>query len=311
MAANASANASVASGGKMGWFQTPGFISIGDEYEKKEKNPNSRYRGRNMLTNPAKKGRGVDATIGHQFLSLSEGDKYVDPGTYEKKVRLEEAKKKITQRGFVYTSPPKKSSGMGNYYGTFSEKQKYAHEVEYNVLKKGELPQKVQVSQKNILTNPSKRGTFGVPNTTLSKGDEFRYVSDPYDRPKPKPATAQSIVPQPFKSTCRRSNFFDETPKQGVSKVFGIDKALPAKKPESESNKSTLAGQKPWRPSNPAHRGYNATLSRFPEYKEDPLELKERQQREMRKKERPPVVWKPISSSKSSPTRVVRAGPVE
>jgi len=294
--------------GTQGWFQTPGFISIGDEYQKKE-TMNSRYKGRNFVTNPPKKGRGVDATIGKQFKSLSEGDKFVDPGTYEKKVRLEEGKKKLTQKGFVYTNPSKKSCGLGNYYGTFSEKSKFAHEVEYNVLKKGELPQKVAPQLKNILTAPAKRGTFGVPGTTLSRGDEFKYVSDPYDHSAgaaPKSPKAVPAVGPPFKATCRRTDFFDETTKVRVSKIFGIDKALPAKKVVETSEKKAMAGAKPWKPSNPPKRGHNCTLTKFPEYKEDPLELKERQQREQRNKERPTVVWKPISGDKTSPTRVFR-----
>jgi hypothetical protein len=293
----------------MGWFQTPGFISIGDEYNKKEQ-INSRYKGRNFVTNPPKKGRGVDATLDKGYKSLSEGDKYVDPGTYEKKVKLEEGKKKLTQRGFIYTNPSKKSCGLGNYHGTFSEQNKYAHEVEYNVLKKGELPQKVQTQLKNIVTAPAKRGTFGVPGTTLSKGDEFKYVSDPYDHSAANKTTpAKPIVGLAFKATCRRTDFFDETTKVRVSKVYSIDKALPAKKVTEEENKKPLAGQKAWKPSNPPKQGFNSTLTKFPEYKEDPLELKERKQREMRAKERPTVVWKPISSEKTSPTRVVRCAP--
>eukprot|EP00759_Apiculatamorpha_spiralis_P042956 PhF_6_TR40685/c0_g1_i2/m.61140 len=307
--------------GQMGWFQSPGFISIGDEYDKKEKQ-HSRYKGRNFVTNPSKKGRGMDCTFDKRYKSLSEGDKYVDPGTYEKKVRLEESKKKLTTKGFTYTNPSKKSCGLGNYYGTFNEKHKYAHEVEYNVLKKGELPQKHEPQPKNILTAPTKRGTFGVPGTTISHGDEFKYVSDPYLPPTvsvnvntnaTKSVKGAAPPPQPigppFKSTCRRLDYFDETSKVRTSKIFSIDKALPAKKAPKDEEKKGPIGAKPWKPSNPSHQGINSTLNPFPEYKEDPLELKERKQREARQKERPQVVWKPISSVKTSPTRVVRCGP--
>jgi len=292
-------------------FQSPGYISIGDEYDKKNQIPD-RYKGKGFKTTPGKKGSGSDATFSKKFLSLSEGDKYVDPGTFEKRSRLDCEKKKLTPDGFRYTNPTKKAAGSGAWYGCFSEKNPPKHEVEFHVLNRGEMPNKVKPQDKNIVTGPAKRGTYGVPGTTLSKGDEYKYISDPYEGEKRKEAIAakestKRVVGPSFKSTCKRSEFFDGTGRTGVSKVYGLDKPLPAKKEMPEDKKGPLS--KPWRPSSPSKGGYNATIMKFPDYQEDPYEAKEKAMREARRKEKPPTVWKPISTPHSLPTRSIKYTP--
>lgn len=282
------------------------YITIGDEYDKKDQIP-ERYKGRNFKTIPPKKGNLPDALFSKKFLSLSEGDKFVDPGTYEKRHRLESEKKKLTPQGFKYANYPHRPCGSGSYWGTFNEKNPPKHEVEFVVAKKSESPEPPKASLRNIVTSPPKRGTYGFPGVTLSKGDEMKYVSDPYEGEKRREAltakeSSKRIVGPPFKAACKRAGFFDETT-HGISKVYSITKALPAKKVSTEEKKALAA--KPWKPAGTLV----AAITKPPEYQEDPFELKEKKMREDRKKEKPRAVWKPISSGKTLPTRPIKFTP--
>ena len=120
---------------RMGMFGNPSYISIGDEYDKKMVT-NDRYKGKGFTTTPGRKGQGPEVTFDRRFKSIHEGDKYVDPGTHEKKYRLAQEKRKITTDGFKYTSPGKRSCGSGNYFGCFNEQGVPKHETEYEVTKR-------------------------------------------------------------------------------------------------------------------------------------------------------------------------------
>lgn len=294
---------------KLGVFQQPSYISIGDEYDKPNRQAD-RHKGKSFSTALGKKGQGADIGFTKEFKSLHEGDKFVDPGTHEKKYRLEQEKKKITPEGFRYTAPSKKPCGSGSYSGCFT--QPYSHQTEYDVLQKGELPQKTAGSTKNVLTNPPKKGTFGTPGTSIGggKGTEFKYTSDPYDAEHRKElAEARNAAKKiagngPFKSACRRTACFDEHHGTGASKVFSLDRALPPKKQLVKDKMP--ASVKPFKPSSPGKKGYDCTINKFPEYKEDPLELQERRRRqEAKQNSQLGQTWKPISGPKSTPCRSV------
>lgn len=281
------------------------YITIGDEYDKKKDPKDDRFKGKSFITNPGKKGAGTDSMFSKKFLSLSEGDKYVDPGTYEKRHRLESEKKKLTPDGFRYTSAPPKPTGAGSYAGCFTAKP--THEVEFPVAEKKPADENPKAHLKNITTNPPKKGTYGTPAVTLGKGDEYKYISDPYEGEKRKEALAakensKKLVGPAFKGACKRGGFFDET-SRGVSKVYSIDRALPAKKLATEDRKTPLA--KSWKP---AGRLVDS-ITKYPEYQEDPYEAKERAQHEARKRDKPLTVWKPIGGSKSLATKPIKFTP--
>eukprot|EP01062_Namystynia_karyoxenos_P024595 TRINITY_DN195_c0_g1_i2.p2 TRINITY_DN195_c0_g1~~TRINITY_DN195_c0_g1_i2.p2 ORF type:complete len:339 (+),score=129.24 TRINITY_DN195_c0_g1_i2:96-1019(+) len=289
----------------LGVFQQPSYISIGDEYDKKNA-ISERLKGKGFTTAPGRRGQGPDICFSKDFKSLHEGDKFVDPGTHEKKYRLEQAKKKLTPEGFRYTSPSKKASGSGGYFGCFTTT--IQHQTEYDVLQKGELPEKSKAQMRNVITNPPRKGTFGTPGTNIGKGTEYQYISDPYDAEHRKElAEARGAAKKvagtgPFKSACRRQGTFDETA-AGASKVYSLDRALPPKKPVTGPNRAPLP--QPFKPSSPGKRGFNCTINRFPEYKEDPLEIQERRRREEMKAAKPQTVWRPISGQKSMPYKSV------
>jgi len=290
---------------KLGVFQQPSYITIGDEYKKPSQVPD-RHKHPQFATAPGKKGQGA-GLFEKEYKSLHEGDKYVDAGTHEKKYQLEQAKKRPAEV-FRYTSPPKKAAGSGNNYGCFNT---HRHETEYHVLQKGELPAKRTSPSRNFMTSPPKKGTFGTPGTTIGKGTELTYISNPYDAEHKKVLAeareaARKITSNghsPFRSACRRQGCFDESGVTGASKVFGMDRALPEKK---QNMASTLPPcPVPFRPSSPGKKGFNCTINKFPEYKEDPIEIRERKRREEAKKAKPDMIWKPISGPKSVPCKTV------
>jgi len=316
-----------------GLFSVPSYTTIGDEFEK----PipiSDRSKGSQMTTSPSKRGNGPDVLfdykVSKEFKSLHLGDKYVDPGAQERKLLAEKAKKKLTPEGFRYSSPPKKSSGLGNYYGCFCDIEdpkaknksfRPSHETEYMVIKKGELPDKIHQQPKNIVTRPSKKGTYGVPGTAIGhgfnsyKGDEFKYISDPYEAPKRKEGV-KGVSEKPFKTACKRLDYFDGQPNVAASRIYSLDKPLPARKADPPKKDSGVPV--PFKPSSPSKGtfGYGefpvkkgmserSKLKPFPEYKEDPYEYKERAERDSRAKNKPSVVWKPVSGGKSLAVRSI------
>jgi hypothetical protein len=286
-------------------FSQPSFNTIGDEYDKKLNVPD-RVRGPQFKTSPSKKGHTVDTYFDKKFKSLSEGDKFIDPGTLEKKEKLEASKKKVTTDGFRYTSPGKRSAGLGNNFGCFDA---FKHETEYVVVRKGEVPSKAQAAPRNMVTSPPRKGTYGFMGTTLGKGDEFKYISDPYDGERrkeiqdAKSGQKKFIGAGPFKASCKRGDYFDGQPNVPASRIYTLDRPLPARKPEAPHKDPAVAV--PFRPSNPPRRGFNSTIGRLPEYKEDPYEQREKREHEERQKNRPSVMWKPVSGSKTLPTRSI------
>lgn len=286
-------------------FGSNAYITIGDEYDKKVNPAGDRFKGKSFVTTPGKKGAGMDALFSNKFLSLSEGDKYVDPGTYDKRHRLESEKKKLTGNGFRYTSMPAKPTGAGSYAGCFTDKPE--HQVEFPVAEKKDQVEGPKAHLKNITTNPSKKGGYGTASLTLSKGDEYKYISDPYEGERRKEALAakensKRVVGPAFKGACKRGGFFDESG-HGVSKIYSIDRALPAKKLATEDRATPL--KMSWKPAG----RLVASITQFPEYQEDPYEAKERAMHEARKRDKPLVNWKPIGGSKSMPTKSIKFTP--
>ena len=60
-----------------------------------------------------------------------------------------------------------------------------------------------------------------------------------------------------------------------IKEVFGEDRPYPAKKAPAPE-KPPMTHDIAFKPSNPPRKGYNKTLDKFPEYKEDPLRFPER-----------------------------------
>eukprot|EP00695_Tsukubamonas_globosa_P002974 TRINITY_DN421_c0_g1_i3.p1 TRINITY_DN421_c0_g1~~TRINITY_DN421_c0_g1_i3.p1 ORF type:complete len:294 (+),score=70.31 TRINITY_DN421_c0_g1_i3:169-1050(+) len=281
----------------LGTFGTPGFTSVGDEYDKKVSS-DVRTKGKQFSTSPPKKGQLPSNYFDKQFKPLYEGEKYEMPGSAERRDRKKQAER-VLAGTFKPSSPPKRSSGSGNYYGCIGGV--YTHEKEFET----EKARDTSPQPKNVLTNPSRKGTFGVPNTTIGKS--FEYVPDPYESVKKKEiderkASTSRNVAGPFKGMSHGLDFFDSQPNVAASRVYTIDKPIEARE---EAPKKEAPIPTPFKPSSPPKIGYNSTLQRFPEYKEDPFDLRAKMEREERAKTKPAVVFKPVSNPKSSATRSI------
>eukprot|EP00996_Jenningsia_fusiforme_P002093 NODE_2937_length_1085_cov_197.655405_g2693_i0.p2 GENE.NODE_2937_length_1085_cov_197.655405_g2693_i0~~NODE_2937_length_1085_cov_197.655405_g2693_i0.p2 ORF type:complete len:114 (+),score=10.03 NODE_2937_length_1085_cov_197.655405_g2693_i0:620-961(+) len=107
------------------------------------------------------------------------------------------------------------------------------------------------------------------------------------------------MVGPAFKGACKRIDFFDSQPNVAASRVYSLDKPLPARKPEAPKPPPVIPV--PFKPSSPG----KGTLGKYPEYKEDPYEAKEKAERDSQKTNRPAVTWKPVHGPKSLPTRSI------
>ena len=284
-------------------------INIGDEYAKKRgSDTDSRAKGKQLLTSPLKKGKTPDVTF-QKFMTLAVGEPFVEMAIQQRRQRNENLKKQIVEKPFRPSSPSKKSTGAGTYYGTFSpiKYMKTTDDYDKRPIRKGEF----QLPPKNIFTNPPRRGTYGMVGINIGgKPDgvagEYAYVSQPV---VPRPATAPEQKPKPFipPSPSQKGTYgFLHLNINGTIKPQGIAgeyiyQADPIS--SARSHKSDTETLRPFRPSNPAKKGrgfYGTFKWSGQEYKEDPEAEKWKRAREERKREREKAgVFKPTNYPKS------------
>lgn len=87
-----------------------------------------------------------------------------------------------------------------------------------------------------------------------------------------------------------------------IKEVFGTDAVIPKleeKLPGQNPPPHSPLHDKPFKPSNPPKRGYNKTIDKFPDYKEDPLKFIQRKKPVEGEEERPK--FKPSHNKKSMP----------
>lgn len=64
-----------------------------------------------------------------------------------------------------------------------------------------------------------------------------------------------------------------------------------------------MSHEAPFKPANPSKKGYNGTIDKFPEYKEDPMRVAVRKKEDDKKEDRPS--WKSTYKKKSTPCQSV------
>jgi len=282
----------------------------------------ARYKGKQFSTTPLRKGRTPDAFF-DEFKPLFVGEKYAHPDEDKIKYRMEQKKKQIGSAPFRPSSPPKKATGRGNYYGTIGPK--YPHEGHGTAKKISK--DDIKHTAPNVLTAPSRKGTYGVPGINIgtygkpstAQGivGEYTYMSEPYDAARSLEAETKKQSTEKFGG---RSPFKPSSPPkrgtygfpgthiyaQNFSQVGGTGGVCNEysytpgedRKPSRENSHI----DKPWVPSNPSKIGHNSTINEFPEYVPDPLDKKlEREKTERSEflaKQTGPV-FKPVSQPKS------------
>ncbi|KAJ9448260.1 hypothetical protein DIPPA_25723 [Diplonema papillatum] len=206
--------------------ETTPYVTIGDDYDKKAPVDPRNVGLKCFVTNPGKKGNMPNVLFEWSlggFKSLHEGDPYIAPGQNNKGDSQEITRKFVGSGPFRYTNPMKKSTGLGGFDGCF---QGYVpHETDFDVIKKGERPKRPEAGLRNIVTNPPKKGTFGVPGTLLSNSfggvnadwKGLEYICDPFDTAQKaeqkQRALAASLLAEkaPFKVGSKSKQYFDES----------------------------------------------------------------------------------------------------
>ncbi|KAK2953436.1 putative protein of unknown function (DUF4586) [Blattamonas nauphoetae] len=156
-------------------FMNSGYITIGDPYTKGSEIPD-RYKGKQFATNPVKKGRTDKELISRGYVPLASGDKYVDIDKMQRQEELAKTKKNISTKPFTPASPMKKMVGRGGPDAFLHGNPEHKPELDTKPRQKGD----VKPTPRNFLCNPTKKGGYGYANTTIGRGTEFKYESDPY-----------------------------------------------------------------------------------------------------------------------------------
>lgn len=275
-------------------FSIPSFVGVGDEYDKVGLT-DQRAKGRNFAVPGPKEGNLPSALFQKEFLSIHEGDKYIDPGTADKRYHLEQAKKRISDQIFRMSNPPSKNPGLGGFYGCIGDHY-WPHETDYVVPRKGEAPPRKEPAKRGIFTNSSKKGTYGVVGTTISKIGQD-YVASFYDavhqRAKADLEKHYKLMKgAPFKAACRRGGAFDEALGTGTSQCYRMTKPMAKVKPPKVVE--TKASGAAWKPAG------KAELKPIIEYREDPYDHFDPRVGVQKKKPSERTAFKPSGSSNTS-----------
>ncbi|EKX55031.1 hypothetical protein GUITHDRAFT_160590 [Guillardia theta CCMP2712] len=191
---------------RIGYFGEEGYISVGDPYDKKTKESLDRERGLQMTTSPMYKNNkyGLNNGTFNKFEGLYNGEPYITLEQYRRQQRNKESSKNVSDVQFKPSNPPKKSLGnLGSFYGTVGyvdrKSQPFPAGGSITYMPQGDGMKKkikgeVTHEPLNIVTNPTRKGTFGYPNLTIGvpgaaqakrawKGvaGEYAYTPDPYD----------------------------------------------------------------------------------------------------------------------------------
>ncbi|GAB9470945.1 hypothetical protein Gpo141_00008172 [Globisporangium polare] len=271
-----------------GGFSDPSFVSVGDPYTQKK--PKDRGLGGDLkpfLTCPAKKGA-IAATLGPGFRKF-EGipGEYGEPYKLEAKRRLENTKKFVNARGFTFSSPTKEHTGSGDYFGAFDKYERSEDDIkkaqEENAKAKPN-PKDKAFEKKNVLTNPTKRGTFGYAGTMIGgsilPAVPAEFESERREARKDLEKHRQVMGDKKaFKSTATGVDYFDAHEHVAAPRMLGWDDTCIVKAPgalelmnpkERATAKATTF--KPWKPNNPIKEGDQGTFERFTEQQPDPYD---------------------------------------
>lgn len=301
---------------KYGLFSDPSYNAVGDPYKGKEV-VSDRLKGLNFKATKCKKGvTHTKDMVFDPIKPLFEGEKYVK--TIEEKAAARAARdaSKASDKPFKPTNPSKKSTGLGGYAGTLGVKHAHLPDHDTNTLvkKKGDF----ESGPRNIMTNPPKKGTYGMFKMTLGEKmgvggacGEYTYKPSPYDearriaREEYTKALALKPTDKPFRP-----------PNPAKKGGFGVPGITLGGKGTGVAGEYRYADQgpnprgvmevleKPFKPSGCAKKGYNCTFTKFPEYKEDPMEVKLQAEREARLAEHAAMA----SGAKFIPPNILKGG---
>ncbi|EPY29585.1 hypothetical protein STCU_04436 [Strigomonas culicis] len=275
-------------------FSEPQFVTVGDEYDKRGAHGGPRQDKPFIV--PAKRRPHTEDATFSPFVSLATGEPYQSTG-FEGPFRDPKGKKTgaASTRNPVPFKPggvTHKSCGKGDYYGTFCERAPYKHETDLPPVK--HPSEHTGPEPRNFTTNRPKKGGLGFTGLSIGGAGEVRYVSEPYQGSQQREAlerksAAQREMGAPFRAKVRGVATFDES-EHGYSKVYSMSKPMPPKRAGPARTQPVAA--KPWVPGGKL----TDNITKFPDYQEDPYDLKERRVREEQQKEQQYKAWKPAGN---------------
>mmetsp|Transcript_21622 Transcript_21622/g.41258 ORF Transcript_21622/g.41258 Transcript_21622/m.41258 type:complete len:323 (-) Transcript_21622:414-1382(-) len=301
---------------KYGLFSEPTYNAVGDPYTGKEPVAD-RLKGLNFKATKCKKGvTHTKDMVFDPIKPLFEGEKYTKTREEKEAARAERAKTLASDKPFRPSNPAKKSTGLGGYDGVLGPKNPHLPEFDTSVLvkQKGQF----EAGPRNIVTNPAKKGTFGMNKTTLGEKisvggavGEYSYQPSPYDEQRRLASedaahkAANKASDKPFKppNPIKKGGF--GTP--GVTlggKGPGIAGEYQYVDQGPQPRATITHLEKPFRPTGNAKLGYNCTFNKFPAYQEDPMEVKLQAERQARLEEHQRMA----SGAKFVPPNILKGG---
>eukprot|EP00051_Salpingoeca_urceolata_P028016 m.484500 g.484500 ORF g.484500 m.484500 type:complete len:307 (-) comp23379_c0_seq1:139-1059(-) len=269
---------------RLGLFRESSYISVGDPYKDPRVQFNAKAsKGKQMLSGSRK----LEDT--QKFPRLFEGEAATDKGKLRRKQELK-AKSKMVGGTFMPSGATKKLSNPGSYVGTFSGR------VEYVSPKARAAPKKAK-EPRNFLSSPPKKGSFGVPGTTL--GEPAFLLGDKYGAAQQKAKKDAKLERAKMKGGAFK------TVAAAHPGTFGPNPFAPPKKAVKSRKRSTPSKKKPPVPFYPT-RGpgdmkgtgkFLGALNKYPEYKPEKPKAKP--------PKKPEKVFRPTQPAKSMVTRSV------
>lgn len=192
---------------RVGLFSEMGYITIGDKYKTPMQVSLRKGKGFNVPKTKIRSGT-QDGYFAETYNRILDGEAYTDQIKLRRQSQVKELKKNIA-KNFIPSSGYKESCGVGTFYGTLGG----TVPAMSNVLKSGST---YKSPGKNVLTNPSKRGTgYGYLDVTI--GEYYRHVPDPYEQAWIETQKEQKVHKEKMKGTAFKLNmhpqdFFDPNP---------------------------------------------------------------------------------------------------
>lgn len=234
-------------------FQPPGFIGVGDKYDKRNLGASSGDKdkgkggGKQILTSPAKKGRLDSVLFEKSYKPLYSNGEFVE--MYKVQQKYDNEKSQGLKYPFKPTQPAQKAEGKGSMYGLIGKLPEHQADTPREKTK-GDG----QVGKRNFLTNPGKKGTYGYSHLGIG-GKEFEYIEDPAGKKLNTHAYDHQFKhPHAFIGTDHGDKVFDKT-------VYD-ESGVKFKNKKTEKKLTPLHG--PFKPSSPV-KDY---INKFPEYME-------------------------------------------
>jgi len=263
---------------RFGLFSCPpaGVWGDGDYNNTKQKKlgPDGRVATapRKIYTGPSSSGK-VASSFFSKTSYTTIGDPYRDQASIERQYQISRKKK------FPHEADFKPADG------TKSDPFKaiFKHEPEFTNEKKNYRGPdgKVIAGPRNITVVPPKSGHL---STTIGHlfSKPTPHMKDEYSRQreleyKERQEEKKKLQENPFRSTDHGGRPFSNN-----KKTFGLEKPLPQPRPKSVAPPPMIS-EYPFKPANPAKKGYNKTISKFPEYKPDPMRIVTRKKEDTKK----------------------------